>query len=225
MLSLVIETSTDRGCLALFEGQEERSKIRLPAGPQNAQSVLPQIEQLMTGQKISLADLKFLTVGVGPGSYTGMRVGAMVAKTLSYALKIPLVGISSLEGFIPTQSGQFAAIIDAKIGGAYYMIGEYQAEGSVVWKGQPALAELAELRQKLAEIDVLVVPAAYPLRDKLESASVKKWTWQETEPNLISMTQSALVKYGHGEYTTDGHLTLLYLRKTQAEIERDLKAT
>lgn len=222
MLSLLIESSTERGCLALFEDSKEIACVSLPSGPQSAQAILPQIEVLLKKEGLILNRLSFLTVGIGPGSYTGMRVGAMAAKTLSFALNIPLVGVSTLEGYIPEKLGKFTAIIDAKIGGAYYWIGELTPTG-VRWQGQPAVAELAALREILREVEVLVTPSAYPLRDKLESASVKKWTWQETDPNPIPMTQSALVKFGRGEYTTDGQLTLLYLRKTQAEIERDLK--
>lgn len=224
MLSLLIETSTERGCIALFRDEIELARVVLPRGPQNAQQVLPEIQKLMLHHKIELRDLAFLTVGIGPGSYTGMRVGAMVAKTLSYVQKIPLIGVSTLQAYIPDQPGKFAAIIDAKIGGAYYLIGS-SVGGEVIWEGEPALEELAVLRGKLGEIEILVTPTAYPLRDKMESASVKKWTWQETDPNPIPMTRSAMVKFGRGEFTTDGQLTLLYLRKTQAEIERDLKAT
>jgi len=220
MLSLLIESSTERGCLALFEDQKELARINLPSGPQSAQAILPQIEALLKKEKITLNKLSFLTVGIGPGSYTGMRVGAMAAKTLSYALNIPLVGISTLEAYIPEECGKFAAIIDAKIGGAYYSLGELASDG-VRWHGEPAVAELTALRDILGQVDLLVTPSAYPLRDKLESVSVKKWTWQETDPNPISMTQSALVKFDRGEFTTDGQLRLLYLRKTQAEIERD----
>lgn len=221
MLSLLIESCTERGCLALFDDQKELSRLKLPAGPQSAQAILPLIEALLKKVGISLDQLSFLTVGIGPGSYTGMRVGAMAAKTLSYALNIPLVGVSTLEAYQPQELGKFAAIIDAKIGGAYYWIGELTSNG-IVWSGQPAVAELKNLGDKLKEVDLLVTPGGYPLRDKLESVSVKKWTWQETDPNPIPMTQSALVKFGRGEFTTDGQLTLLYLRKTQAEIERDL---
>lgn len=220
MLSLVIETSTEKGCIALFDGKKELCRVLLPQGPQNAQAILPEIERLLHDQKVTLKDLTFMTVGNGPGSYTGMRVGAMAAKTLSYALKIPLIGESSLKAYVPAESGRFAAIIDAKIGGAYYLVGELKDSG-VLWEGEPALAELGDLKEKLNAIENLVTPRAYPLRDKFELGSVKKWTWQETDPNPIHLTLSALEKYDRGEFTTDGQLPLLYLRKTQAEIERN----
>jgi tRNA threonylcarbamoyl adenosine modification protein YeaZ len=222
MLSLLIESCTERGIIALFDQHKELAKVILPRGPQNAQAILPEIEKLLKNQNLNLDQLSFLTVGIGPGSYTGMRIGAMAAKTLSYTLKVPLIGISTLECFVPEGEGRFGAVIDAKIGGAYYWIGE-KRDDKMEWVGEPAVAELAALREKMAEVDLLITPGMHPLRDKLESGSVKKWTWQETDPQPIPMTRSALVKFGRGEYTTDGHLTLLYLRKTQAEMERDLK--
>lgn len=211
MISLIIETSTEKGAAALFKDGKEAARIDLPVGMQNSQHLIPELEKLLQGTGVNLKDLSFIGVGIGPGSYTGMRVGAMVAKTLSYALKIPLVGVTSLEAFLPEKG---AAVIDAKIGGVYVLMEE----------GEPQVLPLPEAARVLGDVTHLATPTIEPLRTKLESGNTKQWTWEEWKPNLSRLNLSAQAKFKAGDYSQDGQLTLLYLRKTQAEIERDQKS-
>lgn len=89
MISLLIETCTERGVIAFFKGTDLIYERELPYGYQNSQHLLPEIQQTFQKLALSPQQLQFITVGRGPGSYTGIRIGVMVAKTLAYALKIP----------------------------------------------------------------------------------------------------------------------------------------
>lgn len=110
MTVLIIDTTTERGLVALgtLEGKIITEK-RLPAGFQNSDHLFPTLKELNVNPKT----LVLIICAVGPGSYTGIRVGAVVAKTLSYVNKIPLVSVCTLDGFAAP------ALIDAKMGGAY----------------------------------------------------------------------------------------------------------
>src|SRR5438046_3004399 len=123
MITLLIETSTERSILSLFRGTVLLFHAALPFGYNGSTHLMPTIEQALAESKISVSQIQLIAACSGPGSYTGMRVGAVVGKTLSYTLKIPLVGFCSLEGFIPAISGPFAALIDEKIGCVYLMKG------------------------------------------------------------------------------------------------------
>lgn len=67
-----------------------------------SQMVLPMIEELLRLQKLQLSDITEISVATGPGSFTGLRVGATVANTLGYLLDIPVNGKKALV--IPTYS-------------------------------------------------------------------------------------------------------------------------
>jgi len=218
--SLLIDTSTERGIVALFEEEQLVAQKVLPFGYQNSKYLLPEIDSLLKSQGWSIKELKLVASGVGPGSYTGMRIGAMVAKTLVYALKIPVIGVTTLEGFIPEKEGKFAAIIDAKIGGAYFLKGNFQA-GQVQWEGAPSVEELPRIVEALEECSFLVAPVIEPLKSKMEKLTNQRWEWEEKDPNAHFIMKTAFEKYKRGEYRLDGSLPLLYLRKTQAEIERE----
>jgi tRNA threonylcarbamoyladenosine biosynthesis protein TsaB len=218
MRSLLIESSTERGVVALFEGEHLIEKIVLPFGYQNSRHLLPEIEKLLQKNGTTVKQLAFVTAGIGPGSYTGMRIGVMVAKALTYAVKIPLVGVSSLEGFVPEQNARFAAIIDAKIGGAYFLIGQ-KTESGIQWESLPQVAELTHIVGLLESIPVLVSPVVATLKIKMEKLACTKWDWLEKDSDPIPMIKKSMEKYRAKEYSEDGSLELLYLRKTQAEIE------
>jgi tRNA threonylcarbamoyl adenosine modification protein YeaZ len=219
MISLAIETSTDRGFVALFKDNTMIYQKILPFGLQNSKSLFPEIVKGFNEAKLTPADLHLIAVGIGPGSYTGIRVGAMTAKTFAFALKIPLIGICSLSNFIPTVDGYFASMIDAKIGGAYLQTG-YMEKGTVKNLSVPKLYQLDEAYRIIKEIPVIVTPNATFLKPKLEKlAGIDSWRWEESNPSIDHMFFSMMSAHEKGEFQSGSTLDLLYLRKTQAEIE------
>lgn len=219
MISLVIETSTERGIVALFKENALIYEGKLPFGLQNSKSLFPEIVKAFTALSLNPTDLKWIAVGVGPGSYTGIRVGAMTAKTFSFALNIPLIGICSLCGFVPCFDGSFASVIDAKIGGVYLQQGIVK-QGIVSWISEPALCSLENAVEILKDVKTLVSPNYSLLKVKFENLTKNSnWTWIESDPSPREMAIIAKNKYEKGEFSSEQQLDLLYLRKTQAEIE------
>lgn len=85
--------------------------------------VMPAIEQLMKECGVVPADLTKIVVAKGPGSYTGVRIGVTIAKTLAWSLNIPLVGVSSLEIIAASTARYFSGVVsplfDARRGQVY----------------------------------------------------------------------------------------------------------
>lgn len=214
MLTLLIETSTEKGVAFIFQDGELVFEGLLPPGLHNSTELLPTIGRGFKALGISAKDLSLIGVGVGPGSYTGMRVGAMAAKALSYACKIPMVGLCSLSCFSTVPGKSSAVIIDAKIGGAYL-----QVNGKA-----PILAALADVPDHLEGISQLITPNKGMLEVKLAQISPgSRWEWEEAYPSPHTMHEQLLQKYRQNAYTIDGSVELLYMRKTQAEIERECR--
>ncbi len=219
MISLVIETSTERGVVALFKENVLIYEGKLPFGLQNSKSLFPEIVKAFTALALNPTDLNWIAVGVGPGSYTGIRVGAMTAKTFGFALNIPLIGICSLSCFVPKFDGSFASIIDAKIGGVYLQKGTVD-QGIVNWLSEPALYSLENAVEMLRDTKTLISPSITLLKAKFENLAKNSiWSWIESDPTPSEMAIIARNKYKKGEFSSDQQLDLLYLRKTQAEIE------
>lgn len=217
MLTLVIETSTERGVIGIVDCTNKTilAEDQLPYGYQNSRFLLPRLESLFNSLELKPANLAFVTVGRGPGSYTGMRVGAVVAKTLSYACKLPLVGIQSLAGFAPSTDCRFAAMVDAKIGGIYVSAGQKKLEQ--IHHNEPFVCTLGQLPQHMKGISCIVSPHTEQLKKRFDTDC----EWIEKGPDVLRMGLLGREGYEAGQFSLDGSLEFLYLRKTQVEIEQE----
>lgn len=207
--ALLIETATERGLVALVKGSEVIQAIPLPFGLQNSKTLLPTIDFLLKEHSVLPKELSFVGVGVGPGSYTGLRVGVAAAKGIAFACNLPLIAFSSLEAFMPEEPDLFAVMFDAKIGGAYLL-----EKG-----GTSKVLPLEEIT--LDPGTIVITPQANPLRKKWEKLYPElHLNWVEQGPIPQKIAKIAWEKWEKKEYSPDGEVEIQYLRKTQAEIEK-----
>lgn len=96
MFVLAIETSASVGSVAILEADSVLAEQTLELGRKHAQSLIPAIQQVLDRCGRSPHDLGLIAVSIGPGSYTGLRVGVVCAKTFAYLLKCPLVAVDTL---------------------------------------------------------------------------------------------------------------------------------
>lgn len=94
---LAIDTATDIAGLALAERGQVVAEVTWLARRNHTQQLLPNLVHLLAQAKMGLEDLDGIIVAQGPGGFTGLRVGAAVAKGLAFGLGLPLVGVSTLE--------------------------------------------------------------------------------------------------------------------------------
>ena len=96
---LAINTSTLRLSLALIRKSGAiAGELFLSTGKRHYGALFPSLDFLLNSVGIQLPDISCVAVAVGPGSFTGLRVGLATAKGLAHSLRIPIVGVSSLEG-------------------------------------------------------------------------------------------------------------------------------
>lgn len=212
MLTLVIDVCSDRGVAALVEGGKVNFCSGLPFGLHNSRYLVPKIEEGLKSIGIESKEIDLIAVGIGPGSYTGMRVGSVVAKAMSFAHKTPLVGVTSLEGYLPDHDGPFAAMIDARMAGCYLLKGEKRGD-EVVYQSKPEVWTIEHVGAQLEGIGTIVSPNAVSLKEKFKvTFPNKQWEWQESAIDVQYFASRAEKKYHNGEFSTDGTLDLLYMR-------------
>lgn len=111
---LVIDTATKNSSIALLS---DTLFAQMPLAEQGqTKELIPKIKNLLKEHQLSLADLEAIAVCVGPGLFTGTRIGAIAAKTLSYASDIPLIPFSTFDLYDQKEP---LAILDAKCGRAH----------------------------------------------------------------------------------------------------------
>lgn len=99
MITLHIDTSKTEETVISLEKDGNMYEKKSVSKEKRSQMVLPLIEELLTEQKLTTKDLTHITLATGPGSFTGLKVGATIAGTLSLLLNIPING--NLPGKIP----------------------------------------------------------------------------------------------------------------------------
>jgi tRNA threonylcarbamoyladenosine biosynthesis protein TsaB len=216
---LIIDTATNRGLIALGAEYGVVSCKELVLGLANSRLLEPSLQKLLQEAGITPKDLEYVAVGQGPGSYTGLRVGAACAKAISIGCGIPLVGISSLRGFSPPSDflGSYLAVIDAKIGGVY-VLEALQTKDGITFLSEDRLVPFDQFVQELKRVPYIVTPAWEPLAKRLQGILAP--TVFETGPSAKRLLVESNEKFVKKDCTEDGTLPLLYLRLTQAEMEK-----
>jgi tRNA A37 threonylcarbamoyladenosine modification protein TsaB len=108
MKVLILETSTEHGCVVFKDKMQ-----RLPGGPELSKMLASVVKEILENET---ADL--VAVGNGPGSFTGVRVGAALGKALAYGWQVPYIEFCSMNGFSDT----LPVLIDARSGGLYLLV-------------------------------------------------------------------------------------------------------
>ncbi len=124
MLMLAIDTAQEIGALAIANDYELIAEYHFRHKNSTLRRIVPDIEGLLSDACYSPSDLNAIVVSLGPGSFTGLRIGVTVAKTLAYVLKIPIVGVGTLDalarGVAPTGTDLICPMIHARANEVYW---------------------------------------------------------------------------------------------------------
>jgi tRNA threonylcarbamoyladenosine biosynthesis protein TsaB len=224
VLILGIETATARvgcavggheGVLALFE---------VTRGRRHAEILAPAVQSALAHADVGIDEISCIAVDVGPGLFTGMRVGIATAKSLAHALRVPTIGISSLDLLaFPLRHSRrtIAAVIDARRGEVYSAL--YRAvPGGLQRLTPPAVGSADDLAAEIEarSEDVLFVGDG-ALRYRQVLGRVRRA--EMADPWLAHPSAAPLVQLAHAralreEWVNHWELEPLYLRKPDAEI-------
>ena len=131
MKVLAIDTSSKLCSVAILEDTNLIKKLELDNGLTHSETLMPLIKQLLNECKLSLNDIDLLVSDIGPGSFTGIRIGVSTCKAFSDSLNIPCVGVSSLEvlAYNIKDDGIICSTIDCKNDNCYFAL--YQLNNGV----------------------------------------------------------------------------------------------
>jgi tRNA threonylcarbamoyladenosine biosynthesis protein TsaB len=156
MTILAIDTSNYPLGVALIEDNQVLGEYITNLKKNHSVRIMPAIQTLMKDCERVPAQLTKIVVAKGPGSYTGVRIGVTIAKTMAWSLKIPLVGISSLE-IIAAGAGRYfdgyiSPLFDARRGQIYTGLYEYQS-GELTTVKNDRLVLSADWAESLKELE------------------------------------------------------------------------
>ncbi|MDO5568526.1 MAG: tRNA (adenosine(37)-N6)-threonylcarbamoyltransferase complex dimerization subunit type 1 TsaB [bacterium] len=148
MITIFIDTSNQDVSIALIKGDKVIDKLTEDTNNKHSKILIPYIKDMLTKNNIEPKNINKVMVVNGPGSFTGIRIGLTVAKTIGYVLNIPVITVSSLKILaISCEEEIIISIIDAR--NDNYYIGVYDQEKQEIEKEQfNNLEYLLKLKQK-----------------------------------------------------------------------------
>src|SRR5918999_830658 len=123
MLVLAIETSTPQTTVSIGTEQGVMGSVLLSWGRGHSEIITPAIARLLEWTELRLPQVGGVAVGLGPGLFTGLRIGVSTARALAQVLRVPVVGISSLDVLafsVRHSRWRIGAVMDAKRGEVFY---------------------------------------------------------------------------------------------------------
>ena len=231
MYILSIETTGKYGSAALIDAEGKIVSKSSHEEMNHLKDIMFLADECLKSEGLRPASLDAVAASIGPGSFTGIRIGVSTARGIADMLHIPCIAVSSLEGMavladmhVDETVCYFAPIINARRGQLYGALYERTKTGyeTVLSEKQYMIDEFMEELQKLdaKESEIVFVgdgidayeseitgSGAYLLADH-------EWRYQEAE----SVAKLALQKYERGETVSCEELIPNYMRKSEAEM-------
>ena len=230
MKILSIDTSSKICSVAVLEDTDLITEKHILDEKTHSQKLMPLIDEVLKSLKLDLADLDLFVCGIGPGSFTGVRIGVSTIKAFCDVTSIPVVGINSLESLayngLNTKykkgSTIICSMIDAKNDNIYFDL--FQIENnevtSIIEPSCKNINDVIDILKMYHSSSFLFVGDGAEKFQYLLSSKFSKSTFVEDSLNIqsaISQGIAGFYHYKNGEYGLSNDLSPMYLRKSQAE--------
>lgn len=224
MLTLGIDTATKVCTVGLASNGESIVNYEVNIGMTHSEGLVPQIEQIFSRTGILKKDIELISVSIGPGSFTGLRIGLATAEALAYSWNIPLVGVNTLKALaynIAIEKIRLACILDAQRGNYYLAQFEWE-DNELVQKSEVEVISKANLLEKMALVDkpVLILGESKKIVVNELPKNVKIASTILKMPKGVSVALVAEKEYKENEHVKNDFFGLepYYIRRSQAEV-------
>jgi len=225
MLILALDSTATVASVALVRDGNTLAQYTVNAGNTHSVTLLPMIEHMLKMTAADLSDIDMFAASVGPGSFTGVRIGTATVKGLAHGKDVPCVGVSTLEALAYNLCGTGGIIcpaMNARRGQVYTAIFEDTDDG--VKRLTPDMAiSIAELSEMLAgfEGEVRFCGDGYSLVSHLSPYKTEELYRLQSAASVAAVAKKLYDSTEDKSVFTPSALNPTYLRKPQAERERE----
>lgn len=228
MIVLGIETSTMQGGVALLEEEGLIAEAFLSVEATHSERLLPSIDRLLHDARLRLKEVDGIASAIGPGSFTGLRIGLSTAKGLALATGKPLVGVPTLEAMafgLPFCHYQICPFLNAKKKEVYCALFRYEGE-TLVRVMEDSVLPLEALMERINEPTVFLGDAlkAYgeALKKNLEDLALFP-PRSRRAGSAAGVAELGLQRLLRGERDDPALLVPRYIRPSEAELRRKVR--
>ncbi len=224
MKILALDSSAVAASAAICDDVRLLAEYTLNNGNTHSETLLPMVQSILGSLSLKVSDIDLFAVSAGPGSFTGVRIGAATLKGLAFASDKPCVGVSTLEALaynLVAFEGLICPVMNARRSQVYTAL--FRSDGRslcrILEDSAMAISELDELLCEYGE-KVMFTGDGYDITvSALEKTSAAYTSERLRHQSAASVAAVALKMYGEGKATDDRALKVNYLRPSQAERE------
>ncbi len=220
---LAIDTSTKYFCLVIAKDKDILVRYHKPLGRELSRLIIPIIDKCLKKTGLALKDIDFLAVGLGPGSFTGLRIGLATIKGFALALKKPVIGINSLDVLAYSAGDEdkdICPLVDAKRALVYSAI--YRKDGANRRrKSRYLLVGINELLGYIKKETVFLGDAIMLYRVKIDNRLRQKAYFEKEDnwyPRPEFLLALALEKIKNKEFKDAVKIVPLYLYPKDCQV-------
>jgi len=223
---LAIETSGRVGSVALVEDGAVADEREFPHGLKHAAGILTIIDSMIRDRAWTPRDLDELYVSAGPGSFTGLRIGITLAKTMALATGVKLVAVPSVRVLVenaPPEATNVIIVLDAKRDQIFTARFERKTDG---WhEREPAKLDSLSSMLERSPRPVYLLGEGIPYHEKFipkqpDVIVASPETWK-ARASVVARIGSEMAN--HGEFADPFKLTPIYIRKAEAEEKAEME--
>lgn len=226
MIILALDSTAQTGAVALCRDEKLIASFTLNTGNTHSETLLPSVEAVLKLGDVTVDDVDLFAISKGPGSFTGVRIGAATVKGMAFGKDKPCIGVSTLEALaynLRGFSGIACPVMNARRSQVYNAL--FRVENGKIERlcldRAIALTELAEELAAYGDTPIYLSGDGYDMtREALTSCNLGNTPEELIYQSGYSVAMCALAAYEAGERTTDAELVPTYLRLPQAERER-----
>ncbi len=224
MKILAVDSTAITASVAITEDELLLAEYTIANGNTHSETLLPMIESALNILGLSVSDIDLFACSAGPGSFTGVRIGAATVKGLAFDSQKPCVAVSTLEALaynLVGVKGLICPVMNARRSQVYTALFESDGEDLTRISDDSAIS-ISELDSMLADKKQTVsfCGDGYDVTiPEIKLTSFIPTPKRQRMQSAYSVACVALKKYGKGEFTSDKELVSTYLRPCQAERE------
>lgn len=227
-MTLGLDTSTKVATIAVIDGEKVIGEYSLSKDMSHSEKLMPMIKEVLDNLDLKIEDIELYTVALGPGSFTGLRIGIATVKSFSHLFNKPIIGVSTLEALaynLYENQSIIMPMIDARRDRVYTGLYKFTGGELVEIEGSQIL-EISDLKEKLKGYDNVIFngDGALVYREEISSLLCGKAKFASLGQNInraVSVCELGMRKYKRGQRDDKFDLLPEYIRATKAE--RDLK--
>ena len=228
---LALDTSSKATSLAVARGASLLGSISEPPDEMRSETLWTEVRSLLAELGMTIGEVDAFAVCVGPGGFTGLRVGMAAVKGLAAATSKPILGVTSLEGaaFAAGPALSVCAIVNAYKGEVYSQLFSFDGDRVPVAQNDPMVSTLEQALERVSGMNELVFAGdgaeagAEVIRNVAAACAEGKWTTKQSDHSLAEdVARLAFSKNERGQLETAESLKACYVRKAEAEIKLSL---